>query len=155
YCFKAIFSDRTSTISIPCFSNKANTLTKDCDQVLPEIEHEDRYQLLPSQKELEGTKHIFQFHFDTGITAKRPDFVLDTVFDINPPPLPGPSVGQVTPAHTIEPVTTSKTEVSTPAAEEECTILDKDNTAIEIPKKTIRKAPFADETSTKVHRRCF
>ncbi|GJY21398.1 hypothetical protein Tco_0393964 [Tanacetum coccineum] len=154
YCFKAIFSDGTSTISIPCFSNKANTLTKDCDQVLPEIEHEDRYQLPPSQKELEGTKHIFQFHFDTGITAKRPDFVLDKVIDINPLPLPGPSVGQVTHAHTIEPVTASKTEVSTPAAEEEeCTILDKDNTTIEIPKKTIRKAPFAEnQTSTKIQK---
>ncbi|GKE28447.1 hypothetical protein Tco_1443831, partial [Tanacetum coccineum] len=79
-----------------------------------------------------------------------------TKSDINPLPLPGPSVGQVTPAHTIEPVTASKTEVSTPAAEEECTILDKDNIAIEIPKKTIRKAPFAEnQTSTKVHRRCF
>ncbi|GJT96610.1 hypothetical protein Tco_1092128 [Tanacetum coccineum] len=119
YCFKAIVSDGTSTISIPCFSNKANTLTKDSDQVLPEIEHKDRYQLPPSLKELEGTKHTLQFHFGMGSTAKRPDFVLDKVFEINPLHLPRPSVEQVTPILTIEPVRASNTEESTPATEEE------------------------------------
>nr|GEU78015.1 hypothetical protein [Tanacetum cinerariifolium] len=53
-----------------------------------------------------------------------------------------PVGGQVTPAHTNEKVTASKTEESTPTAEKECTILDKDNTTIEVPKKTIRKVPF-------------
>ncbi|GJX74383.1 hypothetical protein Tco_0312978 [Tanacetum coccineum] len=77
YCFKAIVSEGTTTISITCFSSKANTLTKDCN-------------------ELEGTKK-------------------------------------------------EHTEESTPAAEEECTILDNDKTTIEVPKNTIRKALEAGE----------
>ncbi|GKC92943.1 DNA helicase [Tanacetum coccineum] len=92
YTFKTIVGDVTTTISITCFNDEANTLTKDSNQVLAEIEHKDCYQLPPSLKALQGTTHIFQFRFDTGSTAKRPGFVLDKVFDLKGLPLPEPSV---------------------------------------------------------------
>ncbi|GKB13505.1 hypothetical protein Tco_0847428 [Tanacetum coccineum] len=77
---QAIVSDGSATVSITCFSDQANSFTKDYNDVLAKLTNKDPYQLPPSLQELEGTTHIFQVHFDTGSSAKRPDFVLDTVF---------------------------------------------------------------------------
>ncbi|GKD44352.1 DNA helicase [Tanacetum coccineum] len=37
YCFKAIIGDGSGTISLTCFSNQANSLTRDCIKVLTEL----------------------------------------------------------------------------------------------------------------------
>nr|GEY93015.1 hypothetical protein [Tanacetum cinerariifolium] len=34
YCFKAIINDGTATVSITCFSDQANSLTRDCNDLL-------------------------------------------------------------------------------------------------------------------------
>ncbi|GJT40020.1 DNA helicase [Tanacetum coccineum] len=91
YCFKAIVGDGSATVSITCFSDQANSLTRDCNDVLAELSDNDPYHLPMSLKELEGTTHTFQFYFDTGSTDKRPDFVSDTVFK-PPTPLLPPSI---------------------------------------------------------------
>ncbi|GKE22697.1 nucleic acid-binding, OB-fold protein [Tanacetum coccineum] len=92
YCFKAIVNDGSATTSITCFSDQANTLTRDVNQVVEELADKNPYKLPPSLKQLEGTTHIFQFHFDTMVTARRPDFILDQVFQdpvlALPPPIP-------------------------------------------------------------------
>ncbi|GJY39219.1 hypothetical protein Tco_0425583 [Tanacetum coccineum] len=75
----AMLSVGSETISITCVSNQANSLTRNCNEFLGEIADKNPFHLPPSLKELEGTTHTFQFHFDSGITSKRPDFVLDTV----------------------------------------------------------------------------
>ncbi|PWA13597.1 hypothetical protein CTI12_AA626390 [Artemisia annua] len=54
-------------------------MTADSNQAVEESENKDPYQLPLSLKALEGTKHVFQFHFDTGMTTRRPDFILDAV----------------------------------------------------------------------------
>ncbi|GKD65393.1 DNA helicase [Tanacetum coccineum] len=59
YCFRAIVNDGSATMSIPCFSDQANTLTRDCKEVLEEIADKDPYTLPPSLKELEGITHTF------------------------------------------------------------------------------------------------
>nr|GEV26095.1 hypothetical protein [Tanacetum cinerariifolium] len=103
YCFKAIVNDGSTTTSITCFSDQVNTLTRDCNEVLAETMNKDPYTFPPSLKELEGTTHTFQFHFDTGSTTKRPDFILDTVFKNPTLALPAP-----VPIETPEPQTTVK-----------------------------------------------
>ncbi|GKE31460.1 replication protein A 70 kDa DNA-binding subunit B [Tanacetum coccineum] len=80
YSFKAILSDGSATTSITCFSNQANTLTRDVHEVLAELADKNPYHIPESLRQLEGTTHTFQFHFDTLSTSRRPDFVLDTVF---------------------------------------------------------------------------
>nr|GFA66551.1 nucleic acid-binding, OB-fold protein [Tanacetum cinerariifolium] len=80
YCFKAILIDGSTTISITCVINRANSLTRNYNELLAEIADKNPFHLPPFLKELKGTTHTFQFHFDSGITSRRPDFVLDTVF---------------------------------------------------------------------------
>nr|GFA09247.1 nucleic acid-binding, OB-fold protein [Tanacetum cinerariifolium] len=70
----------STTTTITCFNDQANTLTRDVNEVVAELTNKDPYTLLPSLKQLEGTTHIFQFHFDAMITSRRPDFILDKVF---------------------------------------------------------------------------
>nr|GEV08926.1 helitron helicase-like domain-containing protein [Tanacetum cinerariifolium] len=57
YCFKAIIGDRSGTISLTCFSNQANSLTRDCTKVLVELPDKNPYQLPPNLKNLEGAHH--------------------------------------------------------------------------------------------------
>nr|GEZ01783.1 nucleic acid-binding, OB-fold protein [Tanacetum cinerariifolium] len=82
----------TATTSITCFSDQANTLTRDLNEVLAELTNKNPFTLPPSLRELEGTTHIIQFHFNTMVTSRRPDFILDKVFDhpvlALPPPAP-------------------------------------------------------------------
>nr|GEZ78768.1 hypothetical protein [Tanacetum cinerariifolium] len=80
YSLQAILIDGSTTISITCVINRANSLTRNYNELLAEIADKNPFHLPPFLKELKGTTHTFQFHFDSGITSRRPDFVLDTVF---------------------------------------------------------------------------
>ncbi|GKA11744.1 hypothetical protein Tco_0691290 [Tanacetum coccineum] len=84
--YQAIVSDGSTIVSITCFSDQANSLTRDCNEILAKLADKNPFHLPPSLIKLEGTTHTFQFHFHTGITSRRPDFALDTVF--RNPPLP-------------------------------------------------------------------
>nr|GEU78418.1 DNA helicase [Tanacetum cinerariifolium] len=53
YCFKAIIGDGSGTISLTCFNNQANSLTRDCTEVLAELPDKNPYQLPPNLKNLE------------------------------------------------------------------------------------------------------
>ncbi|GJZ90441.1 hypothetical protein Tco_0662368 [Tanacetum coccineum] len=70
--------------------NQVNSLIKDCNELLAELSDKNPYHLPSALKELEGTTHIFQFHFDTNNTSRKKDFVLDTVFTNTILPLPTP-----------------------------------------------------------------
>ncbi|GKD96729.1 hypothetical protein Tco_1380626, partial [Tanacetum coccineum] len=119
YCFKAIINDGTTTTLITCISDQANTLTKDVNKVMAELTNKDPYRLPPSLAELEGTTHTFQFHFDTMVTSRRPDFVLDKVFKnpilALPPPLPTEAPA---PQMLLEPHQTSPYLLTTPEAKQ-------------------------------------
>ncbi|GJT40019.1 DNA helicase [Tanacetum coccineum] len=56
YCFKAIMGDGSATVSITCFSDQANSLTRDYNDVLAELSDNDPYHLAMSLKELELLK---------------------------------------------------------------------------------------------------
>nr|GEU60408.1 hypothetical protein [Tanacetum cinerariifolium] len=74
-------NDGSATTYITCFSDQANMLTRYVNEVLAELADKNPFTLPPSLRELEGTTHIFQFHFDTMVTSRRPDFILDKVFE--------------------------------------------------------------------------
>ncbi|GJW79427.1 DNA helicase [Tanacetum coccineum] len=76
-----IVNDGSATTTITCFSDQANTLTRDVNEVVAELADKDPFTLPPSLRELEGTTHIFQFYFDTMATSRRLDFILDKVFE--------------------------------------------------------------------------
>ncbi|GJX82942.1 DNA helicase [Tanacetum coccineum] len=92
----ALISDGSATIYVTCFSDQANSLTRDCNELLAERTDKDPYQLPSSLKDLEGTTHTFQFHFDAGSTLKKRDFVLDRVFKNTILPLPAPPPQRLT-----------------------------------------------------------
>ncbi|GJV80955.1 hypothetical protein Tco_1516825 [Tanacetum coccineum] len=52
YCFKAIIGDGTTTISVTCFNDQANSLTKDCNELLVELSDRDPYHLPSTMKDL-------------------------------------------------------------------------------------------------------
>nr|GEU67024.1 nucleic acid-binding, OB-fold protein [Tanacetum cinerariifolium] len=93
YCFKAIINDGTAAMSLTCFSNNTNTLINDCDDILAELSDKDQYKLPYALKELEGTTHVFQFHFDSGSSSRRRDLVLD-IFKTTVLPLPAPPLSE-------------------------------------------------------------
>ncbi|GKC50459.1 Clp protease regulatory subunit ClpX3, mitochondrial, partial [Tanacetum coccineum] len=49
YSFKAVVTDGSATVSITCFSDQANSFTRDCNDVLAELTNKDLYQLPPLQ----------------------------------------------------------------------------------------------------------
>ncbi|GKE43388.1 hypothetical protein Tco_1470672, partial [Tanacetum coccineum] len=53
YSLQAIISDGSATISVTCFSDQANTLTRDCNELLSELIDKDPYRLPSTLKELE------------------------------------------------------------------------------------------------------
>ncbi|GKE02020.1 DNA helicase [Tanacetum coccineum] len=53
YCFKAIIGDGLATISLTCFSNQANSLTRDYTEVLADLPDKNPYQLPQNLKSLE------------------------------------------------------------------------------------------------------
>ncbi|GKA71516.1 DNA helicase, partial [Tanacetum coccineum] len=101
----------------PTYSKEANSLVKDYTKLLNELPDKNPYQLPLALKELEGTTHTFQFHFDINSTLKRKVFVLDTVFTNIVPPLPTPPAKYTVPKpiSTELPTTVMVTETCTPA----------------------------------------
>ncbi|GJT13486.1 hypothetical protein Tco_0860528 [Tanacetum coccineum] len=75
----------TITMFVTWFSDNTNTLIRDCNDILAELPNKDPYELPSTLKELEGTKHVFQFHFDSGSSYRRRNLVLDRVFEISEP----------------------------------------------------------------------
>nr|GEV42001.1 DNA helicase [Tanacetum cinerariifolium] len=112
YCFKVNVNDGSTTTSITCFSDQANTLTRDVNEVLAELADKNPFTLPPSLRELEGTTHIFQFHFDMMVTSRRPDFILDKVFDHTVLALPSPA-----PTQAPEPYVIPESHYTSPEAE--------------------------------------
>nr|GEY42295.1 hypothetical protein [Tanacetum cinerariifolium] len=58
----------------------------------------DLYRLPSTLKDLEGPTHTFQFHFDSGSTSKRRDFILEIVFKPTTLSLTAPSAQNIAPA---------------------------------------------------------
>ncbi|GJU12342.1 hypothetical protein Tco_1134738 [Tanacetum coccineum] len=83
-------------------------MTTDWNNVLATIENKDTYQPPDCLKKLEGRTHVFQFHFDTGTTSRRPDFILNAVLDSKPMALLPPSLNPTTPTHTLVPQSTDQ-----------------------------------------------
>ncbi|GJY85202.1 DNA helicase [Tanacetum coccineum] len=102
YCFKAIINDGTATMSVTCFSDNTNTLIRECNDILAELPNKDPYELPSALKDLEGTTHVFQFHFDSGSSSRRRDLVLDRVFETPVLPLPAPPTQIIAPEPLIE-----------------------------------------------------
>ncbi|GJZ69314.1 hypothetical protein Tco_0632864 [Tanacetum coccineum] len=73
------YSDGTATTSLTCFSPEVHTFVRDCNEVVNEAHDKDPYHLPPALKELEGTIHVFQFHFGKGAKLGQPDFKLNGV----------------------------------------------------------------------------
>ncbi|GJZ64077.1 DNA helicase [Tanacetum coccineum] len=112
---QVIVNDGTTTTPITCFSDQTNTLTRDVNEVLAELAYKDPYTLPPSLKQLEGTTHTFQFHFDTMVTARRPDLVLDKVFPNPTLALPPPVLAETSSPQTAAEIqhTPPETEIKT------------------------------------------
>ncbi|GKA62340.1 probable aminotransferase TAT2 [Tanacetum coccineum] len=49
---QAVVTDGSATVSITCFSDQANSFTRDCNDVLAELTNKDLYQLPPSPQQL-------------------------------------------------------------------------------------------------------
>nr|GEX32870.1 DNA helicase [Tanacetum cinerariifolium] len=77
--------------------NQVDSLIKDCNELLAELSDKNPYNLPSVLKELEGTTHIFQFHFDTNSTTRKKDFVLDTVFTNTRLSVPTPTIEHAEP----------------------------------------------------------
>ncbi|GJT36825.1 DNA helicase [Tanacetum coccineum] len=113
YCFKAIINDGTATMSVTCFSDNTNTLIRECHDVLAELANKDPYEFPSALRDLEGTTHVFQFHFDSGSSSRRRDLVLDRVFETPALPLPAPPP-QIIPSETPIEEQPRTTQVSEP-----------------------------------------
>ena len=70
-----------------CFSNEANSLLKDCKQLLQSQADQDPYAYPAKILGLEGTTKIFQLHYDLESTKEKQIFVLDTCWDDLPLPV--------------------------------------------------------------------
>nr|GEY86284.1 nucleic acid-binding, OB-fold protein [Tanacetum cinerariifolium] len=102
YCFKAMVNDDSATTPITCFSDQAHTLTRNVNKVVAELQDKNPFALPLCLQQLQGTTHIFQFHFDTMTNSRRPDFILDKVF-----PRPTLALPQPEPIEAPEPDTAS------------------------------------------------
>ncbi|GJY46764.1 nucleic acid-binding, OB-fold protein, partial [Tanacetum coccineum] len=92
--YRAIIGDGSGTISLACFSKQANCLVKDINELLAETPDRNPYHLPAALKELEGTNHIFQFHFDVNSTSNRKPLPEQMVFPeimVTPPVGPVPT----------------------------------------------------------------
>ena len=67
-----------------CFSNEANSLVKDCKELLASIPNQDSYEYPTELLSLQGTKKIFQIHYDPESTQDNQGFILDTCWDDAP-----------------------------------------------------------------------
>nr|GEZ85001.1 hypothetical protein [Tanacetum cinerariifolium] len=70
YCFKAIIGDGSRTIPVTYFSNQANSLIKDCNELLTELRTRNPYELPSTLKDLEALP--VQHATVERISAKQP-----------------------------------------------------------------------------------
>ncbi|GJR38151.1 hypothetical protein Tco_1213835 [Tanacetum coccineum] len=111
--YVSVDGNGTATMFVTCFSDQANTLIRDCNDILAELPNKDPHELLSALKDLEGTTHVFQFHFDSESISRRRDLVLDRVFKSAMLPLPAPPP-QVIPYELIIKEQPRATQVSEP-----------------------------------------
>ncbi|GKD94871.1 hypothetical protein Tco_1374708 [Tanacetum coccineum] len=150
-------NDGSATTAIICFSDQAHTLTTDVNEAVPKLSDKNPYVLPPCLQQLQGTTHIFQFHFDAMITSRRPDFVLNRIFPpVNvalPPPepaeIPVPYITdelQQTP--TEFPTVSETTQTSQQHYEKESEQLSisegTTSTETKLPNPSVRKTLFRD-----------
>ena len=81
-----VLSDSTATGVMTCFSNEANSLVRDCKELLQTIPASDPYEYPPELLSLQGKRKIFQLHFDPESTHDTKIFILDTCWDDTPLP---------------------------------------------------------------------
>ena len=84
YCFRLLLTDETGHIYLTCFSNEANSMVKDCNDIIRSLQDKDRYKYPEELLALEGKKKIFQLHFASDSTKQKPVFFLDTAWDNTP-----------------------------------------------------------------------
>ena len=84
YCFRVVLSDATTTGVMTCFSNEANSLLKDCKELLQNIPNKDPYDYPSELLSLQGKAIIFQLHYDPDSTKDNQVFILDTCWDETP-----------------------------------------------------------------------
>ncbi|PWA60434.1 nucleic acid-binding, OB-fold protein [Artemisia annua] len=82
YNFKVYITDGTETAMLTCFTPKANYLIgTDCNTLVKSLKHPDPKEFPQKINEIIGKKHIFQFHFNTGLTEGKPNFILNEILD--------------------------------------------------------------------------
>ena len=67
-----------------CFSNEANSLVKDCKELLQTIPNPDSRQYPAELLSLQGKRKNFQLHFDPECTKNEQVFILDTCWNETP-----------------------------------------------------------------------
>ncbi|PWA44931.1 nucleic acid-binding, OB-fold protein [Artemisia annua] len=82
YNFKVYITDGIETAMVTCFTPKANYLIgTDCNTLVKSLKHPDPKEFPQKINEIIGKKHIFQFHFNTGLTEGKPNFILIEILD--------------------------------------------------------------------------
>ena len=64
-----------------CFSKEANSMVKDCNELVHNMPDKSSYDYPPELLALEGQRKIFQLHFDPQCTKAKQNFILDTCWD--------------------------------------------------------------------------
>ncbi|XP_071695801.1 uncharacterized protein [Rutidosis leptorrhynchoides] len=79
YCFRILITDGTSTITLALLCNNAEKLLGiSCKKMIVELGFDNKYVLPDPIKALEGTTHIFQFHYQS-----PNQYMVDDIFPIN------------------------------------------------------------------------
>ncbi|GJT59659.1 hypothetical protein Tco_1003192 [Tanacetum coccineum] len=158
-------NDGSATTPITCFSEQAHTMTRNVNEVVAKLSDKNPYILPPNLQQLEGTTHIFQFHFDFMTSSRRPDFVLDRVFPTTILSLPLPESVEVPPeSSTVPDIQKTPTLIQTPTSQiitppppvTETNIetplskdpADKKNTDSKVARTSTKKVPFHDKPDT-------
>ncbi|GJZ17940.1 DNA helicase [Tanacetum coccineum] len=138
----AMVNDGSATTSITCFS-EAHTFTTNVNEVVEQLVDKNPYILPPNLQQLQGTTHIFQFHFDSMTSSRRPDFVLDRVFPKTQLTLPPPE-----PTETVETHITPETQQTYDNKEPEQPDKPEEITQTQSPISQMTTSPPIAETDT-------
>ncbi|GJX44747.1 ribonuclease H-like domain-containing protein [Tanacetum coccineum] len=124
-------------------------MTRNVNEVVAKLSDKNPYILPPNLQQLEGTTHIFQFHFDS--MTRRPDFVLDRVFPTTILSLPPPELVEVPPeSSTVPDIQKTPTLIQTPTSQITLSKdpADKKNTDSKVARTSTKKVPFHVEPDT-------
>ncbi|XP_071700026.1 uncharacterized protein [Rutidosis leptorrhynchoides] len=84
YCFKATFADDSGTAIFTFFSDAANDLVgTDCKTLVTTMGHDDKREIPPEIRQLQGTQHTLQFKFSDSDYG-MPEFILHRVIPPEP-----------------------------------------------------------------------